>query len=1167
LLLVLATALTIIFPLAAQIGGAGSIEGTVTDPSGAVIPGATVEATSLATGLKITRETTAVGYYVISALPAGEYRLRVNAQGFQSLVQEHVIVDALGTTALNVTMKIGSAAEQVTITEKPVELNMADASMSQTIRNEIYTALPVTIGTGGSSINAPRDPTSFVQYLAGVTGYGGNTAGSVNGGTVASEEVYVDGVAATSAVLQGETRYLSLGVSLDAVDQVQLQSAGASVQYGGQGSTNYVIKSGTNQFHGLLYEYFRNSDLDSRGFFPNVKPVNKQNEYGGTFGGPIRKNKLFFFFAYTGYRTVQSATPTIISIPTLLQRTGNFSEFPAAIYDPNTTVCASGACTRSPFAGNIIPSSRIAKPSAFFQSFLPAPTSPGIQNNYISTVPTGFAVNNYTVKVDYALNDEHRLSGHLSPGKRHQTTLYRNGYMPLPYTPTRQVVEVMTTSDIKETWLISRRLLNEFSIGFTRFNVPIQDTTMLPNCGEAGAGEAPGVGENCGKWMTAAGIGGLPPGEAGQSFPYLTFNGPNSDYSWRNGNSPAFDETLNNYTVQDNLQYTSGRHSVVVGIQYQWLQANEKPQSYGTFAQWTFGNLETSGFAANSLTPQATAGNSYASYLLGALNTANVTDNANIDYGGRMRDAAWWVQDSIKASKNLTINLGVRHEIDTPWVEAVDRMSWLNPATPNPAIGGFPGVLQFAGNGPNSCHCRNNMAVYYRNFQPRVGLAFAVNSKTVIRAGYILNSTRTGALGGTVKQGSGYLGYTANPVISTLDGGSTPAFYWQNGFPAYQHAPIFDPTLNTGFYTGMPQGGSITYGDPILGPRPPRFSNWNVSIQREILPALVLDVAYAASEGHHLNGGAIGIWSDLIQPQYLALGNLLNAPATAANVASARAILPGIALPYANFAGTINQMLRPFPQYSSISNAWTNLGNANYQSLQVVMRKTFSHGLTANINYTWAKALDDLSTFSGYVKAKAQNTNPASVINALVVYQLPFGKGQPWLKSGRVVTALVSGWQVSGITTWRSGVGLGSYAASCTLPNAGSCWASYAPGFSGPVQTAPYGSGNLIGGTTTSYLNVAAFQNPAPYAFGNTQRNLAYGLRGPTFFNQNLSVHREFTLHEKLKLTMLADSLNAFNSVSFAAPSANVSTPSSFGKITSQANGPRALQFAARLSF
>ncbi len=532
-----------------------------------------------------------------------------------------------------------------------------------------------------------------------------------------------------------------------------------------------------------------------------------------------------------------------------------------------------------------------------------------------------------------------------------------------------------------------------------------------------------------------------------------------------------------------------------------------------------------------------------------------------------MRDAAWWVQDSIKASKNLTINLGVRHEIDTPWVEAVDRMSWLNPATPNPAIGGFPGVLLFAGNGPNSCHCRNNMAVYYRNFQPRVGLAFAVNSKTVIRAGYILNSTRTGALGGTVKQGSGYLGYTANPVISTLDGGSTPAFYWQNGFPAYQHAPIFDPTLNTGFYTGTPQGGSITYGDPILGPRPPRFSNWNVSIQREILPALVLDVAYAASEGHHLNGGAIGIWSDLIQPQYLALGNLLNAPATAANVASARAILPGIALPYANFAGTINQMLRPFPQYSSISNAWTNLGNANYQSLQVVMRKTFSHGLTANINYTWAKALDDLSTFSGYVKAKAQNTNPASVINALVVYQLPFGKGQPWLKSGRVVTALVSGWQVSGITTWRSGVGLGSYAASCTLPNAGSCWASYAPGFSGPVQTAPYGSGNLIGGTTTSYLNVAAFQNPAPYAFGNTQRNLAYGLRGPTFFNQNLSVHREFTLHEKLKLTMLADSLNAFNSVSFAAPSANVSTPSSFGKITSQANGPRALQFAARLSF
>ncbi|HWB83520.1 MAG TPA: carboxypeptidase-like regulatory domain-containing protein [Bryobacteraceae bacterium] len=1165
---IIPAALTLVMPLAAQIGGTGSIEGTVSDPSGAVIPAATVDATNVATGVTTTRQTTAAGYYVISALPAGEYSVKFNAGGFQSLVQQHVVVDALGTTALNVKMSVGSASEQVTVVDQPPNLDTADASMSQTIRNDVYTALPLTMGTGGATANAPRDPTSFVQYLPGVTNYGGNTAGSVNGGTIASEEVYVDGVATTSAVLQGEVRYLALGVSIEAVEQVQLQSAGSSVQFGGQGSTNYVIKSGTNQFHGLAYENVRNSDFDARGFFPSTKPVNKQNEFGGTFGGPIRKNKLFFFGAYTGYRTVQAATPTIISIPTLLERTGNFSELPVAIYDPASTSCAGSACTRSPFPGNMIPSSKISGPSALFQSFLPAPTSPTLLNNYLSTVPLGFAVNNYTVKIDYVLNSNHRLSGHYSPGNRHQTTLYRNGYMPLPYTPSRQVIENMKTADVKETWVVSSRILNELTLGFARFDVPIEDTTMLPNCGAGGAGEAPGVGQYCNQWMTAAGITGLPAGEATNSFPYLTFSGPNSDYSWRNGNSPAFNETLNNYTIQDNVQYTNGRHSVVVGMQYQWLQANEKPQTFGSFATWTFGDLETSGFAANSLVPQSTAGNSYASYLLGSLNSASVTDNANIDYGGRLHDASWWVQDNIKVKENLTLTLGVRHEIDSPWVEAADRMSWLNPSTPNPAIGGFPGVLEFAGNGPASCHCRNNMSTYPWNFQPRIGLAYSLNSKTVIRAGFTLNSIRTGAVGGTVKEGTGFLGYSANPVFSTLNGGATPAFYWQDGFPAYQHAPFFNPTLNTGFYTGTPQGGSITYGDPVLGPRPPRFENWNVSIQREIVPTLVLDVAYAASEGHHLSGGALGFWSDQLNPRYLVLGNLLNASATPANVAAAQAIVSSVALPYANYVGTISQMLRSFPQYSSVTTAWTNLGNTNYQSLQIVARKTFSHGLTAVFNYTWAKEMDDLSTYSGYVDDKSQGTNPASVINALVVYQLPFGKGQPLLGStNRVVSALVSHWQVSGITTWRSGAGFGSIAASCTLPNAGSCWASYSPTFSGPVQTAPYGSGNLIGGTTTSYLNIAAFQNPAPYTYGTTPRTLAYGLRGPTYFNQNLSVKRQFVLHERLMLTLQADSINPFNNVSFSSPSTNIASASSFGRITSQANSPRDLQFGARITF
>jgi hypothetical protein len=1158
--------------LAAQIGGNGTIEGVVSDPSGATVPGATVEATQLTTGAKSVRQTTAVGYYVIASLPVGEYTLRVTAAGFETLVQEHVIVDALATTAVNVTLKVGAATEQVTVTDTPPNLDLADASMSQTVRNEVYMNLPLTMGLGGATANAPRDPTSFVQYMPGVNGYGSNTAGSVNGGTGATEEVYIDGVAATTAVLQGEVRYLALGVSIEAVDQFQLQSAGTSVQFGGQGSTNYVIKSGTNQFHGLAFENVRNSDMDARGFFPSIRPVNKQNEFGGTISGPVKKNKLFFFGSYTGYRTIQATTPTLISIPTLLERTGNFTELPVTIYDPASTVTSGAGYARTPFPGNTIPASEMSSASLLFESFLPPPTSAGYTNNYLSSQPVGFGVNNTTEKVDYVLNDKHRLSWDLTRGKRAPTTLYRNGQMPLPYTPTRQVLEIMTTSQVKEAWVINPNVFNEISLGVTRFNVPIEDTTMLPNCGDGGGGEAPGIDQYCGKWMTAAGIGGLPPGEASASFPYMSFGGSNAPYSWRNGNSQAFNEVQNNETLQDNLQYTRGRHSIVVGVQMQWLEANEKPNTYGTGSTWNWSSNETAGFNAGSSSPQSTSGNSYASYLLGALDSATVTAQSNVDYGARFKDFSWWLQDNIKVTPKLTINLGIRHDLSSPWVEVENRMSWLNPTLPNPAIGGYPGALEFAGYGPDSCQCRNNMSMYPKNFQPRVGMAYAINSKTVIRAGYTLNSIRYGAVGGNEgKEGTGTLGFTASPSVATLNGGVTPAFYWQTGFPTYQAAPFFSPTLNTGQYVGPTgatvQAGSMTYGDPILGVQPPHFINWNVSLQREIAAGISLDVAYAASAGHHIIGGAQGYWTDQMNPKYLALGNLLNSTATAANVIAAAAIVPGISFPYANYSGTITQMLRSFPQFSGLSDVWGDDGNTNFQSMQVIVRKSFSHGLNVMYNLTWAKELDDLSTYSGYVDDKAQGGNPALTMNALEVYQLPFGTGRQFLAhSNKAVLAIVSGWQLSGVTTWHSGSGLGSIGASCTLPNAGSCYASYAPGFTGPVQTAAYGTGNLSGSNTTSYLNVAAFVNPAVYTYGNTPRTFAYGLRGPGYFQQNLSLRRQFTIWERVKMTIQADSINPFNNVEFGNPATSISS-SSFGKITSQANNPRDLQFSARLSF
>ena len=1154
-----AVLLLITFPAVGQIGGSGSVQGVVSDPTGAVIPGATVVATNVATGVKTTRQTTDAGYYVISPLPAGEYTVTVSFGGFQTLVQERVIVDALSAVGFNATLKLGGSASEVTVSDTPPMLNTTDARLTQTIRSDAYTSLPLTMGS-----SAPRDPVSFVALMPGVTS-GSNTAGRVMGAQDKAQEVYVEGMATTNSVLQGETRTMTIGASIEAVDQFQLESAGGSAIYAGQGSTNFVLKSGANEFHGAVYENIRNSAFDARGFFTSVKQPNRMNEFGGTLGGPIKKNKMFFFGSYGGYRVMQATRPTFLSVPTIRERNGDFGEFPVAIYDTQTTNCAGGPCTRLPFAGNVIPSNRLSAASKFLQSFRPAPTNGNIQSNYLGSVPVGFATNSVLGKVDVDLIEKHRFFAMFSRGKRGQATNYRNGNIPQPYTGSRNVTEVMTMAQARHTWVATNSLLNQISLGFSRFWVPISDGTMDSNCT---------FEKLCGTWMTSAGVKGLPAGTAAGAFPYMTFSGPNSPWSWRNGNSPAYNEAANNLTLQDNVQWTHGKHALTFGGQIQWLQGNEMPRTYGSQAQWIFSNTQTAGFNAAG-TLQTALGNSYASYLLGAVNSATINDDWVAGVGARFRTYSWWVQDNVKLSSRLTLNLGLRHEIGTNWVEVKDRMSWLDPNLPNPAIGGFRGALMFAGNGENSCHCRNgNIPLYLRNFQPRIGLAYSLSNTTVIRARFSIMSTRRGATGGTAtKVGTGLLGFSANPTFASLDSGITPAFYWDAGVPSYQKAPFFDPTLNTGFTTTNSQGGAMTYGDPDIGPHPPRYQNWNLSIQHALTSTLALGFTYAGSNGHYMgltSGGARGIRTNQINPRYLALGNLLQTKVSTANLAAAQAIVPGISIPFANFSGTYAQMLRPFPQYSSLGDPWGDVGNANYNSLQIVVRRTSSRGLYFNLNYTLAKGFDDLATRSGYINEKAQSVDPTHAFNAMVVYRLPFGKGQQVLASGNpVVRAVVSNWQISGTTTFRGGTGLGTILGSCNLPNAsaGVCYASYNPSFSGDARiNGSWGSGDLLGSKPPTFVDKTAFASPAPFAYGNSPRTLAYGLRGPLAYNQNVSLRREFNIRESLRLTIQADSINVFNFVNFGTPALNI-TSTSFGAVTSQSNSPRVIQLSARITF
>ena len=461
--------------LLAQIGGSGSIQGVITDPSGAAIPAATVVATNSGTGVKTARETNQGGNYLLSPLPPGKYSVAISANGFQTLVQQNVIVNALSEVGLNVSLKVGAAAEQVTVSDTPPALNTADASMTQTLRNDVYDSLPLAMG------NAPRDPTAFTQLLPGVSSSSasGNTAGNVLGAQDHSQDVYVEGLPVTNPVAQGETRTLGLGISVEAVEQFQLETAGTPVMYQGQGSANFVLKSGTNQFHGAGYEYFRNTDLDARGFFARTRSIEHQNEFGFNIGGPILKNKLFFFANYDGFRFTQGAQPSFQTIPTLAERAGDFSALPVTIYDPATTNCPSGGvCTRQAFPGNIIPANRISPISKYFQSFLPNPTNGNLQNNYLGTVPVGYTDNSNTDKVDYDLNASNIFYVLFSHGHRGQTTPYRGQTLPLPYANTRLVDEIPITTQAKYTFVATPNLLNQLSYGFSRLNVPITNATI-----------------------------------------------------------------------------------------------------------------------------------------------------------------------------------------------------------------------------------------------------------------------------------------------------------------------------------------------------------------------------------------------------------------------------------------------------------------------------------------------------------------------------------------------------------------------------------------------------------------------------------------------------------------------------------------------------------------
>lgn len=1191
-----AALLSAALPVVAQGGGTGSLQGTITDATGATIAGATVTATNTATNAEAIQRTSDAGFYSIAALPPGKYSLTISAPGFQRLEQQNVSVDALSVATVNLKLVVGAATDVVTVSEAPPLLETSNATLGLVMRNDVYTALPLAMNAG------PRDPTAFVQLVPGVQALSSQAAGSsfasFNGGQGYHNETYLEGIPMTSAGTQGETRGLAYGVSVEAVDQFQVETNNSPAMYQGQGVENYTIKSGSNRFHGAAYEYFRNTVLDARGYFPSVaqgRPVEKQNQFGGHVGGFIVKDKIFFFGNVDRYAYRSTSLPTNQFVPTsgatvgsAGMTAGDFSALTQPIYDPLTTTCTSGnICSRTAFPGNIIPASRLSNVSKSLQSYLPVvPTTAGIGNNYTALVPIGVNVTTYTGRVDYNISDKQRMYFIFSHGK--YVTIPFAGIsantsaLPLPYAATRIVTEAPTNAQFHHVFTVTPNLINQFSYGFARLEVPISSAT------------------SAGQYPTKAGLAGLPGGQASTAFPTITFTGTNAPQNWAGTNSISFNEVANTYVVQNNVLWTHGRHSVTVGAQFSWLQDNLTSPNEASTAAFTFAVNETAGYNAAG-TLQTTTGNAYASYLLGAVDGSSIQENSIKTTGARYKSFATYVQDDFRLRPNLTLNIGLRYDIMGVFNEAKDRTSFLNPTLPNPAISNYPGALQFTGSGANSCNCRTPVKTHYLYFGPRLGLAYSVSPKTVIRAGFAIMYAHGGAAGGRGggRSGTNQLGYNALPTFSSTGNGA-PAFFWnggnalpaaysniyQGGLPAYQKAPFFDPTLNTAFYTGGPTAGAITYGDANVGGRVPEYTNYSFSIQHAFTNSFTLAAGYTGSQGHYLPT-TIGRnpYANQIDPKYLALGADLNLAATPANIAKGNTDAAALGLgtpfklPYANFDtanGKLFRTLLPFPQYTGLSDLWPEVGNSNFNALQIIATQRAANGLTLNFGYTWSKAMDNVvgsarTSYNPFQEYSLSTIDRKHLVTTSAVYKLPLGKGHHFA-TGRYASALAGGFELSSVFILSSGAPLNITSTSCNTSALGTgslCVPVLNSSFSGPISInggLSSGQGNAVVGHNVSYINKTAFLSVPNYSFGNAARTAPYGLRSPYTWNQDLTLRRTFSVWESLKLQAAVSAFNVYNTVNFGGVQTNIDS-TTFGTVASQANSPRKLQAEARITF
>ena len=1128
----------------------GSLSGTVTDLKSGAVPGATVTATHTDTGLKTETVSTDAGLYVFASLPVGVYEVSIEKPGFKKLNRKNIEIRVAQRLALDLSLEVGNVSESVEITAQGPLLETETSEKGQAFSTKFMSTLPLF--TGGI-----RNAESFVTYMPGVNTF---REVSISGSGGRGKEVMIDGASLTIPE-SGGVVFNFPGTEM--FQEFKLITAAYSAEYGrfGGGVETFVSKSGGNDIHGAAFWYARRDIFNANSWANNAarraRPKERFNEAGFAVGGPVwvpkvydGRNETFWFMTYS--RDMRPATISTVTstVPTVKMKSGDFSEIGRAIYDPATTA----GNVRQQFAGNIIPTNRISPISAKFIAALPNPNLPGVTNNLAFVNESQVLDNVWSLKLDHAFTPNNRLSYfHSLQDQNVQNITALPGPLGQGLGGNTQRPQNFR---VNHDFILRPNFLIHTTFGFSRTQ------QAWDNPAQAGFASVVGL-----KLPTDA-------------TPRIQFNAADGLTPWGVQDGKVNNGGQNNWTthVSQNISWLTGKHEYRFGWDIRRLRtiAFDAAGTNGLF------NFERAQTALPGST--GTTGHSFASFLLGAPNQVSFTTLPTPDVQIRYGYHAGYFQDNWKIKPSLTLNLGVRYEVPIGWHMSNYQMSGVDTKLSNPAAGGLPGAMIFAGPGPGRTGTKRFYPTDFSNVGPRVGFAYKVAEKTVVRGGFGIYYQTLGNGGCGCTLGFG------GPPGNLLSDGVNPALLWDAGVPIVQGAkpPFIDPGF--GVISSSTAAGTLDVFGPDFG-KAPRIYNWSLNVQHEI-KGFLIDLAYVGNRGRGL---ASSIFLNQVDPKYLSLGALLRQRIDAPAVVAA-----GFKKPYAAFpdSATLAQALRPYPQYNNVVDRNSGDGQTWYDSLQVKAERRFGPWqMTAS--YVFSKSLGQLHYRQIFTQTQTtpQNNYDLSdtktllpfdqphMVNILNSIDLPFGKGKKFFgTANRAVDAVLGGWTLGAINRYASGGPLDIVAPN-TLGN-GTLFTQYKKanltgvGIRTGVDRTTLDPNNpsvrwfgctpeAIAGRPGAFQCAAGstpFSIPGEFSFGSAAQFIG-AFRQTPVFTENISIVKRFNItgEGRVRFIYSANIFNLFNRTNFGVN--GTIGNADFGKATGPQVGARLITMGGRLEF